>query len=1504
MREIKSGTLCTTFDMCEVGKLMAPGALHRLQGNNFLRKRTTVYTTSQMFHASFDHRYCRKEHEHDRIEGKVLHLGRWISRSEYAARYSSGFGRNVARYLASSVRDQPVLWNELLIDGVNTDEVLAADVIRRRNRSEDEDVNDHESLSGSAPFKRRRLIGKQPEFGSDGAVSTDFWQDVFRQVGEHVPRVGKRVFVDEPLLHRIQAGVTSMKVRRVEACRGTERFRLPERGLDVSEIPLRLTVVQSRSDGSIQVMGGPEEWTRLSKRNQIRKSLPASVSLTIFGQATVPGSEPAGTGAASGEATGGLEIGLPEAERDLSGAPPRNVPRHGPGFLDAPPEIKAHVRKLHHNLGHPDPQKYLQFLRERGSGDEVLKAARDFQCDSCLESQKGATKAIPGHIHGDIGFNNTIGMDSATWTSKTGQMYTFLHVVDEGTLFQTAAPSAQDVDSLIQTFQRIWLMWAGPPRTVYLDPASAYNSDQWQAKMQELDVRVKMIVAEAHWQLGRAEAHGAVLKRMLSRMDHEMPIRTSAEFERALMMACSAKNSLSRAKGFSPEQAVLGISSHLPASITSCDELGSHALVESSGEAADRCREAMKVRTLARKAFIDADNSSSLRRAMLRRTRPMRGPFEVGDWLLYWRQKGANMRRTRGQWHGPACVVAVEGHRNVWLNHSGKLVRASPEQVRPASFREWKAVTDAEQRLRLEKPKWNLPISSGAFLDLESEPVPTSEDDDYEPSVPTVQEPESEASQMSEGPEAAGDASARDAEVDPADVPVSDADWSAPPDSDSEDILFGDDVDFEAPTLFGSFEHDMSRVWEVDISPGTTIPDGLSGDEMVLTASEARKKKVKVKVSTLSAADQLRFAQAKHKEIGAWLKHGTVRKASHGRVPEHAIMRCRWLLSWKPVNSSEPTPDSANGFKAKARLVVVGFEDPSIGELASDAPTLTKDGRQLVVQMVASRKWELLSFDVSTAFLRGDSDGRLLGLHPPPELAEALQMAPGDQCELLKGAYGRVDAPFLWFKKFRDTLLELGFRQCPLDPCVFLLSSGKEKDVVVHGTLGIHVDDGIGGGDSVFRAKLEEVRGKFDFGSFETGEFTYTGIRFKQWDDFSIEYGQQEYIEKISPITIKPDRRRFPEASLTPAEVSDLRSLVGSLQYAAVHTRPDLCAKVGELQSGVTKGTVQLLLNANKVLHEAKTHPVTLMALPINAEQVTYCAFSDASFLSGTEKFAHQGALIFATTSEMLENQRAVVSPVAWISKKIHRVIRSTLGAESVALSGAIDRLLWIRIFWAWLKNPLTEWRNPEEALEKERKAALVTDCKSAYDLLTRVAVPQCEEHRTTIACLLIRERLQANCMVRWVTSGAQLADCLTKSMDASVLRECLKSGKYALFDESRVLQARSDKRHKQKWLQTATGAQETCLLSEVQDFWDTSQPGLVVRVHQIPRTRLFAPIGVLDCPCALGELCLERETCGKTESGRVWRHTDFWPGMTAFSEQPEAWVGKTIFKRKDLRPV
>lgn len=101
-----------------------------------------------------------------------------------------------------------------------------------------------------------------------------------------------------------------------------------------------------------------------------------------------------------------------------------------------------------------------------------------------------------------------------------------------------------------------------------------------------------------------------------------------------------------------------------------------------------------------------------------------------------------------------------------------------------------------------------------------------------------------------------------------------------------------------------------------------------------------------------------------------------------------------------------------------------------------------------------------------------------------------------------------------------------------------------------------------------------------------------------------------------------------------------------------MHTRPDLCAKVGEIQSCVPRATVSDLIGAKKVLHEAKVNKVSLMTVPIAPSQVTFCAFSDAAFLSGEEKFAHQGGLIFATTPELLNNRKTVIAPIAWISKK------------------------------------------------------------------------------------------------------------------------------------------------------------------------------------------------------------------------------------------------------------
>ena len=94
-------------------------------------------------------------------------------------------------------------------------------------------------------------------------------------------------------------------------------------------------------------------------------------------------------------------------------------------------------------------------------------------------------------------------------------------------------------------------------------------------------------------------------------------------------------------------------------------------------------------REAARKAFVQADNDSAFRRALLRRSRPGQLHYEPKDWVLYWRRSKGNNRLERGRWYGPAQVVVMEGKKVIWLSHLGRLIRASPEQLRPASLREY-----------------------------------------------------------------------------------------------------------------------------------------------------------------------------------------------------------------------------------------------------------------------------------------------------------------------------------------------------------------------------------------------------------------------------------------------------------------------------------------------------------------------------------------------------------------------------------------------------------------------------------------------------------------------------------------------------------------------------------------------------------------------------------------------------------------------------------------------
>eukprot|EP00435_Cladocopium_sp_Y103_P014115 s5986_g3.t1 len=453
-------------------------------------------------------------------------------------------------------------------------------------------------------------------------------------------------------------------------------------------------------------------------------------------------------------------------------------------------------------------------------------------------------------------------------------------------------------------------------------------------------------------------------------------------------------------------------------------------------------------------------------------------------------------------------------------------------------------------------------------------------------------------------------------------------------------------------------------------------------------------------------------------------------------------------------------------------------------------------------------------------------------MEPVSELKSLLKMTPDEVLMLDGNAYGRVDAPLLFYKEFRRQLEKVGFEAHPLDGCLFLLRN-KNNPEVLDGILGTHVDDGIGGGNQHYEKALQELQRVLPFGQREYRKFRFTGLDIEQLPDYSIRISQEAYIDKIDPIQIPKYRRGMKDAIASPQEVHDLRGLCGSLQFAAVHSRPDMAAKVAFIQKNICKVTVGTLLDANRVLVEAKqTDDTAIMVRPIPLDQITFASFGDASFASASQLKAQQGLFIVACTPELAANRTSDISPMSWNSKQIGRVVRSTLSAEAYAMSSSLDKLTWLRCIWGYIRSPSFKWQYPETSLRSGHKALLITDCKSLYDLVTKLAVPNCEEWRTTVEAMLIKQQAEGHSQCRWISTAIMLADCLTKPMEATFLRTVLKLGRFRIFYENQTLQNNSHRKIAAKWVSLPEAAldEETNVLPKEKE----TSVNLVTKQHAL----------------------------------------------------------------------
>ena len=105
---------------------------------------------------------------------------------------------------------------------------------------------------------------------------------------------------------------------------------------------------------------------------------------------------------------------------------------------------------------------------------------------------------------------------------------------------------------------------------------------------------------------------------------------------------------------------------------------------------------------------------------------------------------------------------------------------------------------------------------------------------------------------------------------------------------------------------------------------------------------------------------------AKLKELRSWLGH-EVFSIRQKKEVTCSPQSCRWVLQWKVI------PDEFGNYcwSVKARLCPRGYGDSQGPDLLTRSPTAARSAQRWLVSVAANWGFNLVSLDISTAFLQG-----------------------------------------------------------------------------------------------------------------------------------------------------------------------------------------------------------------------------------------------------------------------------------------------------------------------------------------------------------------------------------------------------------------------------------------------------------------------------------------------------------------------------------------------------
>ena len=297
------------------------------------------------------------------------------------------------------------------------------------------------------------------------------------------------------------------------------------------------------------------------------------------------------------------------------------------------------LKRIHSNLGHPSSATLIRMLSQAQASPAALIGARALRCAVC-ERSKPPREPRPSKTPPPTRrFNERVMLDLLYTKDSSGETFAFLNQVDDATTVQVLTlVNDRNSSTITSALVKGWFQHYGLPETLLVDAEGAMKSFAFDELMAQSNIMVRFAPPDAHWQMGKCERHGDAARAILNKLVDQHGLLGAEDTQTGAVMACFAKNTLARRAGSSPAQWALGQNPRLPAAVLS---EGDNPEAMERLTLSNKLQQIENLRFDAMHAFLSFENENALRQSMLRRSRPWRGPYEIGQKVVYYRLRNA-----------------------------------------------------------------------------------------------------------------------------------------------------------------------------------------------------------------------------------------------------------------------------------------------------------------------------------------------------------------------------------------------------------------------------------------------------------------------------------------------------------------------------------------------------------------------------------------------------------------------------------------------------------------------------------------------------------------------------------------------------------------------------------------------------------------------------------------------------------------------------------------------